>query len=137
VYVSDPSLPETRTANRLCTEVEKKENRKRGREGLSPLPMPESTLEPYDDSSDEVDFSESKDPDTGVAGGSPPVQQCAGVEATPSAAGEKVPAPEECGRTPVPTVGRRVHVTTGRRMPACDTSGVCTLKYRSLYPNKT
>jgi len=109
------------------------------REGLPPLPMPESTEE-EDSSSGGVDFSESDDFET-VTGASPlPDQRGASGEASTMALGERrlapatlvvalaaraerrSPMPAAGQRSPAPAAGRDspAPVTTGRRssMPA-------------------
>ena len=90
-YVSDPPLPKARAANHRRAEVEKarkdaekqshdrkrrrkedheKVNRAWEKKGLSPLPSPESTPEPDNDSSsDDVDLSMFEDLDTEAVGG--------------------------------------------------------------------
>jgi len=54
-----------------------------------------------------VDFLESADFDTEVAGGSPPVQQWAGVETSAPAAGKKGPTSAAIERTPTLRADRR------------------------------
>ncbi|XP_039787204.1 translation initiation factor IF-2-like [Panicum virgatum] len=158
-YVSDPPLPEIRTANRLRAEAEKRrkdkekatregkrkrkedherENKRREREGLSPQTTPESTPEQYSSSSTGVDFSESEDLDTEVAEGPPLVQQRAGVEASALATVEKGPAPAMMEKTPAPRAGRRLPApAVGRRLctPAADArSPMPTVGRRSPMP---
>jgi len=111
-YPSEPPLPETRAANREFAERKKerkdaekcrrdrkrdrreareKENRARAREGMSPIPLPDSTPDPDSSSSvaaGQVDYSMWPESDTERAGGQSPGQRRAGTEPPVQAEGE-------------------------------------------------
>ncbi|XP_039827244.1 translation initiation factor IF-2-like [Panicum virgatum] len=97
----------TRDRKRMRREAHEKDYRRQEREGLSQQTMPESTPDPDDSSSDEVDLEMFEDPNTGEAGGPLPAQQRAGIEASAAAAGEKEPAPATIEMIPVLTASRR------------------------------
>ncbi|XP_039787115.1 nascent polypeptide-associated complex subunit alpha, muscle-specific form-like [Panicum virgatum] len=143
-YISEPSLSEIRAANRLRGQEEKrkkdeekatrekkrlrkeahdKENKRREREGHSPETTPELGSKHRQPRSKAprpagVDFSESEDFDTEVAGSPLPIQQRAGIETSALTVGEKRPAPVMIEKTPATTADRRSPTpAAGRRSP--------------------